>query len=31
MPTLREVLDTFRDRSAVRFNVETKIGSRPSW
>ncbi|MFN8072041.1 MAG: glycerophosphodiester phosphodiesterase [Mycobacterium sp.] len=25
MPTLREVLDTFRDRSAVRFNVETKI------
>ncbi len=25
MPTLREVLDTFRDRSAVRFNIETKI------
>lgn len=25
MPTLREVLDTFRDRSQVRFNIETKI------
>ena len=25
MPTLREVLDTFKDRSGVRFNIETKI------
>lgn len=25
IPALREVLDTFRDRSAVRFNIETKI------
>ncbi len=25
IPTLREVLDAFRDRSAVRFNIETKI------
>lgn len=25
MPALREVLETFRDRSAVRFNIETKI------
>lgn len=25
IPRLREVLDTFRDRSAVRFNIETKI------
>lgn len=25
IPTLREVLDGFRDRSAVRFNIETKI------
>lgn len=25
IPTLREVLDAFRDRSGVRFNIETKI------
>jgi glycerophosphoryl diester phosphodiesterase len=25
MPALHEVLDTFRDRSGVRFNIETKI------
>ncbi len=32
MPTLREVLDTFRDRSDVRFNIETKIEpDHPEW
>lgn len=25
IPTLRQVLDTFRDRSDIRFNIETKI------
>lgn len=32
IPALREVLDTFRDRSDVRFNIETKIEpDHPDW